>query len=60
MLDVLISNILTSYKAAPRNIYIVYLNPLFKQNFIEAGFIEVFAVSRYHYIKAVILCLSKN
>ena len=60
MIDVMITNITNSFKNSPRNIYVIYLNPLFKQNFLSAGFKEIFNTSRFSYIKATILCLKTN
>ncbi|MEO6731624.1 MAG: class I SAM-dependent methyltransferase [Ferruginibacter sp.] len=48
-------NILTSYKNNPRNIYIVYLNPLYKKEFLETGFEEIFYTCKMKYMEAVIL-----
>lgn len=55
-----IKNIKSSLKRAPRNLYIVYLNPLFRQNFKDEGFKEIYSVSRYKYLKACILSIENK
>lgn len=58
MIEVLISNILSSFKKNPRHIYVIYLNPLFIQNFIAVGFKPDYSATRFYYIKATLLSLS--
>ncbi|MEP7107827.1 MAG: class I SAM-dependent methyltransferase [Ferruginibacter sp.] len=48
-------NILDSYKKNPRNIYIVYLNPLYKNELLHMGFKEIYYTRRMKYMEAVIL-----
>jgi hypothetical protein len=50
-----VKNILTSQKKFPREIVIVYLNPLFKEIFLAAGFEEVFSFSKLDYLEVSIL-----
>jgi hypothetical protein len=48
-------NIQDSYKRNPRTIYIVYLNPLYKSELLQAGFKEIYYTCRMKYMEAVIL-----
>ena len=50
-----VKNILASQKKFPREIVIVYLNPLFKEIFLAAGFEEVFSFSKLDYLEVSIL-----
>lgn len=49
------NNIIDSYKKNPRTIYIVYLNPLYKNDLLQAGFKEIYYTCRMKYMEAVIL-----
>jgi len=46
-----IENILQSLKDHPRNIAVVYINPLFKNLFIEAGFTEIYHTTKLKYME---------
>ncbi|MEJ7588402.1 MAG: class I SAM-dependent methyltransferase [Ferruginibacter sp.] len=48
-------NILTSYKKNPREIFILYLNPLYKKELFDIGFKEIHYTIRMKYMEAVIL-----
>ena len=48
-------NILNSYKKNPRNIFIIYLNPLYKKELLQIGFTEIFYTCKMKYMEAVIL-----
>lgn len=50
-----VKNILASQKQFPREIVIVYINPLFKEIFLAAGFEEVFSYSKLDYLEVSIL-----
>ncbi|MEP7080475.1 MAG: class I SAM-dependent methyltransferase [Ginsengibacter sp.] len=50
-----VKNILASQKKIPREIVIVYLNPLFKEIFLAAGFEEVYSYSKLDYLEVSIL-----
>ena len=52
------NNILDSYRASPRVIHVIYLNPLYKTEFTDIGFKEVFYTKRLKYMEAVILQLA--
>lgn len=52
-----LNNILTSLHASPREIAIVYINPLHKGMFIEAGFRETWHIKKMQYLEASILSL---
>ncbi|MEO5889425.1 MAG: class I SAM-dependent methyltransferase [Ferruginibacter sp.] len=49
------TNILKSYEKNPRDIFIIYLNPLYKTEFLHIGFKEIFHTVRMKYMEAVIL-----
>ena len=55
VMDKVIKNIQASYKKYPRNMYIVYLNPLYKKDFLKIGFKEIFYTCRLKLMEAVIL-----
>jgi SAM-dependent methyltransferase len=48
-------NILGSYKKNPRDIYIIYLNPLYKKELLQIGFKEIYYTRKMKYMEAVIL-----
>ncbi len=48
-------NILLSLKENPRKIYIVYVNPLFKEIFLSAGFYEEYYLMKLEYLELSIL-----
>jgi hypothetical protein len=49
------SKILSSYKNNPRDIYILYINPLYKNEFFQLGFNQIFYTSKLKYLEAVVL-----
>lgn len=53
-------NVQNSYKKNPRDLYIIYLNPLYKQEFIGRGFKEIYYTCRMKYMEAVILYKAGN
>ena len=54
MLDVA-KNILQSLKENPREVYVVYLNPVHKEIFMSAGFEQIYHLKKLKYIEASIL-----
>ncbi|MEP7166238.1 MAG: class I SAM-dependent methyltransferase [Ferruginibacter sp.] len=50
-----IENIETSLEEFPRDIYILYLNPLHKKQFIENGYVEIFYTKKLKYLEGSIL-----
>ncbi len=50
-----IKNILKSLKEKPRQIYIVYINPLHKEIFLSAGFEEEYYLKKMEYLELSIL-----
>ena len=50
-----VKNILQSLKNNEREIYIVYINPVYKEIFLSAGFKEIFYFQKLYYIQASIL-----
>lgn len=47
--------LLESLHKSPRDVYILYLNPLYKNEFLQLGFEEIFYTCRLKYLEAVIL-----
>ncbi len=50
-----VKNILLSLKNNPRKIYVVYLNPLYKEMFLSAGFEEEYFVKKMEFLEFCIL-----
>ena len=50
-----IANIEISLKKSPRDLYIIYLNPLHKKQFIENGYKEIFYTRKLKYLEGSIL-----
>jgi SAM-dependent methyltransferase len=48
-------NILQSLKEYPREVYVVYLNPVHKEIFLSAGFEQIYHLEKLKYIEASIL-----
>ena len=48
-------NIQASYQKNPRTIFIIYLNPLYKKEFSDIGFKEIYHTIRMKYMEAVIM-----
>lgn len=57
--EVIMSNVVENIKASllshPRNLVIIYVNPVFKALFIEAGFRTVYHFQKMKYLEAIIL-----
>lgn len=60
VMQTVVNNILTSCKNYPRDTYIVYLNPLYKKQFLDIGFVEIFYTCKMKYMEAVILYKNKE
>lgn len=52
-----VKNILASLKQNPREVYVVYINPLHKEIFMSAGFEQIFHYEKLKYIQATIFML---
>ena len=50
-------NILQSLKENPREVYVVYLNPVHKEIFLSAGFEQIFYLQKMKYIEASVMML---
>ena len=50
-----VKNILRSLKINPREVYVVYINPLHKEIFMSAGFEEVYHFQKLYYVHGSIL-----
>ncbi|HEY8689771.1 MAG TPA: class I SAM-dependent methyltransferase [Chitinophagaceae bacterium] len=53
-------NILQSLKEDPREVYVVYLNPVHKEFFLSAGFEQIYYLQELKYIEASILMLDNT
>lgn len=52
-----VKNILSSLKKCPRDVYVVYLNPVHKEIFQSAGFEEIYYLQKLTYLELSILKL---
>lgn len=52
-----VKNMLKSLKENPREIYVVYINPLHKEIFLSAGFVEEYYLMKLNYLELSILSL---
>jgi SAM-dependent methyltransferase len=50
-----VKNILASLKENPREVYVVYLNPMHKEIFLSAGFEQIYHLEKLKFIEASIL-----
>lgn len=50
-----VKNILQSLKEFPREIFVIYINPLYKEIFLSAGFTEEFHLEKLEYLELSIL-----
>ena len=50
-----VKNILNSLRESPREVYVLYINPVHQEIFLSAGFEQVFHYEKYTYIQASIL-----
>jgi SAM-dependent methyltransferase len=48
-------NILESYEINPRTITLIYANPMYKEELLEAGFKEIYHTQKLIYLEAIIL-----
>ncbi len=55
-----VRNILQSLKENPREIFVVYLNPVHKEIFLSAGFEQIYHLQKLKYIEASILMKSSE
>jgi SAM-dependent methyltransferase len=55
IMSAVVNNICTSLQENPRNINIVYVNPLHKEYFLKAGFKETWHVKKMKYLEVSIL-----
>jgi SAM-dependent methyltransferase len=59
MLEV-VKNILASLKEKSRKVYIMYVNPVHKETFLSAGFVEEYYKRKLHYLELSILSNELN
>ena len=52
-------NILQSLKENPREVYVVYLNPVHKEIFLSAGFEQIYHLEKLKYIEASVMMKSE-
>lgn len=57
---VVVKNILLSLKENPREIYVVYINPVHKEIFMSAGFEQIFYYEKLKYIQASVFMLAER
>jgi len=57
IMTAVVSNIMDSVREHPREILVVYANPLYEDVFLEEGFIEIFHTKEMKYLEAAILKL---
>ena len=50
-------NILKSFELHPRDITLIYINPLYKQQLLQVGFKQIYHTQKMKYLEAVILQL---
>ena len=55
IMSAVVQHICNSLQSNPRSLYIMYVNPLHKEQFIKAGFKEIFHTKKMKYLEAVIL-----
>jgi protein-L-isoaspartate O-methyltransferase len=55
IMSAVVNNIFESLQDNPRKLYIIYVNPLHKEQFIKAGYTETWYSKKMKYIEAVIL-----
>ena len=55
ILSAVVQNIAKSLHDHPRQLYILYVNPLHKEQFAKAGFKEIYHCKKMQYLEAVIL-----
>lgn len=58
VMNKVIQNIRESLVRKKRQLFVIYFSPLYKQNFIEIGFREIYRTARFNFLKASILTLS--
>jgi SAM-dependent methyltransferase len=57
ILDGVVERILESYEAMPRKMTIIYINPLHKEVFTDAGFKEIYHLKKMKYLEASVMQL---
>lgn len=50
-----IKNLLASLRGFPREVFVIYINPLHKEIFLSAGFIEEYYIEKFTYLQLSIL-----
>jgi SAM-dependent methyltransferase len=60
VMEKVIAHIRESYQRRPRNLYVIYLSPVYKSRFIEAGFREVYHDMRFGYLESSVLVRDKE
>jgi len=55
-----VENMLESLRDKPRELRIIYFNPLYKKLFTDRGFEEIFHVKKLKYLEACILVYQPN
>jgi len=55
VMEMVIARLMSSYRRAPREMYIIYFNPLYLEQFTAAGFSVMETLTRFRYVKGVLL-----
>jgi hypothetical protein len=55
IMSAVVNNIFESLQNNPRRLYVIYVNPLHKEQFLKAGYTETWSRKKMKYIEAVIL-----
>lgn len=58
VLQRVIRNILMSREQAPRNIFVIYINPCFPYALLNSGFKEIYQTTRFRHLKASVFALT--
>ncbi|HEU4472303.1 MAG TPA: class I SAM-dependent methyltransferase [Flavisolibacter sp.] len=53
-----VSNIFESLRHSPRPFWVIYVNPVLEEVFLDAGFKNIYRTERFGYLKACLLFLS--
>ena len=60
IMSAVVQHICNSLQSYPRSLYILYVNPLHKEQFIKAGFKEIYHIKKMKYLEAVIFVSHKD
>ncbi|MBA2250300.1 MAG: methyltransferase domain-containing protein [Chitinophagaceae bacterium] len=58
VMQAVVKNILLSLKNNPREVYVIYINPVHKEIFLSAGFEQIYHLEKLHYIQVSVFIKS--